>query len=1012
MLRRMMNRLSKGKKSRSQSARRGFQNQRGRFETLEDRLMLSVNVLSSTQVGTTGFEQFEDLFAAGSGNVFATGWSTGALYGSSAGTLDAVVGKYSASGSPIWTRQFGTTDQDVGHGVVSDASGNVYVTGSTDGALQGAFLGIRDIFIRKYDSSGNHAWTKQIGTAGHDTGYDIAVDSSGNIYVAAIVSGNLGGTHYGLVDVFVAKYNSSGTVQWTTQLGTASDDYANSISVDASGNVYVGGYTKGALIGTNAGGTDAFITKLNGTGSQIWVKQFGASTNDSCESVAVDSSGNVLASGRSNGVAFISKYNSAGTQLWSNTINIPSTSNIRPYGVSLDGEDNVYVGGTVLTAFNGPVSDDAFVVKYSSAGNALWTKIVATNSDEDGLALSVNAFGIYVGGETGGSLGAPQLGNGDAFFTRIVDSSYSINTTSDTVDANPGDGVARDSFGNTSLRAAIQEANALGVPTEITVPAGTYNLTITGSGDNAGDLDITGDITIVGAGAGKTIVNASSLTNERIFDVFDTLNLSGVTLTGADVSSGVNGVVGGAIWVRSGAVLDLKDSAVVDNTADTYGGGIYSSGTLTISGSVITDNHVVNATSKGGGIYAVSGTATMGSSIVANNTADPSGDQDIYGVASVWTSLGYNLLTSVRSVLVADFSQTGDLIDNNVDYVVTSLIDEVNNTNDAYSHTLREAVISANALDGTIWLPAWKLPLTLAGSNDNSGDIDINGSGSNALADVTIRGIGPGLSVIDASNLANERIFDVFDTLNLSGVTLTGADISAGINGVVGGAIWVRSGAVLDLKDSAVVDNTADTYGGGIYSQGTLTISGSVITDNHVVNSSSQGGGIYAVSGTAAMGSSIVANNTADPSGDQDIYGVASVWTSLGYNLLTSIRSVLVADFSQTGDLISSSVDHMITSLADVINPADNGYALTLREAVILSNSTAPDETIWMAPWGVRLLIEGTGGAESGDLDISDTLAIRGISSGTDQSLVDSLSIIDSAFDNLGLLTLTNVSTS
>jgi hypothetical protein len=110
--------------------------------------------------------------------------------------------------------------------------------------------------------------------------------------------------------------------------------------------------------------------------------------------------------------------------------------------------------------------------------------------------------------------------------------------------------------------------------------------------------------------------------------------------------------------------------------------------------------------------------------------------------------------------------------------------------------------------------------------------------------------------------------------------------------------------------------------------------------------------------------------------------------------------------------LISNSVNYVVTSLADIVDSSDNGYALTLREAVILSNSTAPDETIWMAPWGIRLLIEGTGGAESGDLDITDNLTIRGIDAGTDESLVDSLSIIDSAFDNLGLLTLANVSTS
>jgi CSLREA domain-containing protein len=1024
MLRRMMNRLSKGKKNRSQSERRGFQNQRGRFEMLEDRRMLSVNVISSVQVGTAGFEQFEDLFAAGSGNVLATGWSTGALYGSSAGTLDAVVGNYSASGSPIWTRQFGTTDQDVGHGVVSDASGNVYVTGSTDGSLGGAFLGIRDIFIRKYDSSGNHAWTKQIGTSGHDTGYDIAVDSSGNIYVTGIVSGNFGGTLYGLVDFFVTKYNSSGTVQWTTQLGSASDDYANSISIDASGNVYVGGYTKGALIGTNAGGTDAFITKLNGSGSQLWVKQFGASTNDSCEAVAVDSSGNLLASGRSTGVAFISKYNSSGTQLWSNTINVPITSNIRPYGVSVDLGDNVYVGGTLIGVFNGSISEDAFVAKYSSAGSALWTKIVATTSDEDGLALSVNALGnIYVGGETGGSLAATQLGNGDAFFSRIQESIFSLNTTADTADANPGDGVAVDSSGNTSLRAAIQEANALG-DAVINLPSGIYNLTITGSGgDSQGDLEITGDITIVGAGAGATIINASGLGGDRVFEVTSTgnLGLSKLTVTGG---SGL--YTGGGILAAGDLTLD--EVAVTGNWATGLGAGIYQASNVQtiIRNSVIATNHIYNSSHgekrAGAGIFMNNGTITISNTIVANNTADSvSGTNaaaDFFGYSSIVTSLGNNLSEQISSSLQPAYTLGNDSYGTVAHLVVTSVVDDVNMTNNSVAYSLREAITDANVAGGIVWLPAWRHRLTRKGTEGTEeayNDLDIK-------KNVTLKGVGAGLSIVDgdaASSAADYRVFDIKNdgTLNASQITITGGKTTQN-----GGGVLVRTGGAAVLDEAAIVNNSA-VEGGGIKLEAgasgdvtSLTVTSSTFTNN---TATTRGGAIDANNtntyNSITVGSTVFGKNV-NAGGNTNLYVTGTgTKTNLGKNLVDNSagHNGFFVTTGPNADYVNADANLVIvTSLADVIESTNDGFALTLREAVLASNASSPDENIWLAPWIYRLLIEGTGGAESGDLDIADTLAIRGTSYGGQQSLADSLSIIDSAFDNLGLLTLTNVSTS
>ena len=134
-----------------------------------------------------------------------------------------------------WTQQLGTTFGDYGFSVTSDSSNNVYVTGYTGGGLDGnTNSGSWDIFLVKFNSSGTKQWTKQLGTPLTEMGQGVTTDSSGNIYVSGHTWGGLDGTGHtwgegdyegkinlGYTDVFLVKYNSSGTKQWTKQLGTS-----------------------------------------------------------------------------------------------------------------------------------------------------------------------------------------------------------------------------------------------------------------------------------------------------------------------------------------------------------------------------------------------------------------------------------------------------------------------------------------------------------------------------------------------------------------------------------------------------------------------------------------------------------------------------------------------------------------------------------------------------------------------------------------------------------------------
>ena len=115
----------------------------------------------------------------------------------------------------LFTQQLGTSSRDDGGGVTVDSSDNIYVTGFTTGDLDNnTNSGQKDIILVKYNSSGTKQWTQQLGTSSQDTGNDVTVDSSDNIYVTGQTEGGLdGNTNSGIQDIFLVKYNSDGVKQ-------------------------------------------------------------------------------------------------------------------------------------------------------------------------------------------------------------------------------------------------------------------------------------------------------------------------------------------------------------------------------------------------------------------------------------------------------------------------------------------------------------------------------------------------------------------------------------------------------------------------------------------------------------------------------------------------------------------------------------------------------------------------------------------------------------------------------
>ncbi len=319
-----------------------------------------------------------------------------------------------------WTSQLGSSAADYGKGVSVDADGNVYVAGHTAGALPGqTSAGGADAFLIKYDRVGNVLWTRQFGSSEYDSGMAVGVDGSGNVYVAGYTDGTLPGeTSAGLKDVFVRKYDAAGEELWTEQFGSNGEEYAYGLTVDDDGNVFVAGQTAGALTNQpSAGANDAFVRKLDATGSEVWTHQFGTTQNDHGLDMGLDLSGNVYLAGVTLGGlpgytnaggrdVFVRKLDATGDAVW--THQVGSSLADFAYAVNTDGAGNVYVAGYADGALPGQTSaggSDLYVHKLDDDGDVVWTRQFGTSADDLGWGGTVDANGnAYVVGAIGGTL--------------------------------------------------------------------------------------------------------------------------------------------------------------------------------------------------------------------------------------------------------------------------------------------------------------------------------------------------------------------------------------------------------------------------------------------------------------------------------------------------------------------------------------------------------------------------------------------------------------------------------
>ena len=167
------------------------------------------NLLWTRQLGTSEYDYSQDVATDNSGNIYISGGTNGSLDGSNAGVNDAWVAKYDSEGNLLWNRQIGTSSADSSEGVATDSDGNVYLSGSTQGTLGEANLGGNDAWVAKYDSEGNLLWTEQLGSSEDDDSQGVAVGDNGNVYLTGSTRGDLDGVNLGNSDAWVAQIDQS-----------------------------------------------------------------------------------------------------------------------------------------------------------------------------------------------------------------------------------------------------------------------------------------------------------------------------------------------------------------------------------------------------------------------------------------------------------------------------------------------------------------------------------------------------------------------------------------------------------------------------------------------------------------------------------------------------------------------------------------------------------------------------------------------------------------------------------
>ena len=416
-----------------------------------------------------------DVQVDGSGNIYSCGYFRGTgdvdpdpgttENETATGLNSSLVTKYNSSGNRLWHVLLDADDNDQILDCAISSDGRVAVAGRFKGTMDfdsdngslgtAASAGDWDAYVALIEADGTVAWGKSLGGTGDDQATGVDFGPSNKVYVTGYFSDTAdvdfdpstttNVTSAGWQDVFFGKITPGGTVNWVKTWGGVNNDIPNDLVIDQSANrIYIGGYLGNTasdydpgsgtvLIGGTSGGQggqDSWISKFTPMADLEWAKNFGSNGHDRIEGLAVDSSGNVYATGYQKGTAgdwdtgsgtiqlgssnfdpYSIKLDSNGATQWAFAVG-GSDSHEKGFSLAVDGSGNVYTtghyrgtsdldSGSNTSNFTSNISNknEVFLLKHNSAGEHQWAKVFPSGSSAEGKGVAIDGSGnIYISG--------------------------------------------------------------------------------------------------------------------------------------------------------------------------------------------------------------------------------------------------------------------------------------------------------------------------------------------------------------------------------------------------------------------------------------------------------------------------------------------------------------------------------------------------------------------------------------------------------------------------------------
>ena len=511
-----------------------------------------------------------------SGNVFVAGYFEGTSLNFGISTLfnnstsSCYLAKYDTHGNCIWVKGAQGTSNSLTYSVKTDSAANVYISGIFYGgsitfeSITLTNSGGSDIFLVKYDSTGNLIWAKGIGGISNEYANSLAIDSYGNVTVAgryqsaSIVIGSTTISNAGVSDIFIAKFGSAGNFIKVISVGGTNYEEATSICTDTFGNIFVTGFFYSSSIAfgsttlySNTTYAEVFIAKYDTIGNVLWAKQAVGSKEDRPSSIAADHLGNIYVTGifestsisfgsttltnaggtGSPSDAFLTKYNANGNLIWAKRVG--GTSIDISNSIAVDSYGNAIIAGCFrssslsfgsTTLYNSYLTD-IYVAKYNATGDVLWAKWSGDVGNETIEAITTDIQGnLYLAGEFTSSIGFDSFlltntGTNDILLAKL--SSIYFTATSSDVSCNGGaDGsiVISANGGIGALEYSIDSGAAYQTsPTFSYLTANTYNILVKdslGAQTNILSVVISQPLSPSITEAGTTLTSSSSTGNQ------------------------------------------------------------------------------------------------------------------------------------------------------------------------------------------------------------------------------------------------------------------------------------------------------------------------------------------------------------------------------------------------------------------------------------------------------------------------------------------------------------------